>query len=116
LGNPVFLSNNLISYNKSSDDLSILSVGQYFRHLLTLDEDDKKLQRSKLDDVDIKRNRTADLTYSEYQKKKDIRFATKRNITVVEKKKLDIKLDFKQYDFGEEVSFPFSVPKNYTRD
>jgi hypothetical protein len=64
--------------------------------------------------VDIKRNRTSDLTYSDYEKKKEISFATKRNITVVEKKKLDIKLEFKQYDFNEEVSFPFSVPKNYS--
>ena len=116
LGNPVFLAQNIVSYAKGPDNISLLSLGTFFRNLLTLDDDNLKLERSKLDDVDPTRSRTADLTYSDYEKKKDISFATKRNITVVEKKKLDIKLDFKQYDFNEEVSFPFSVPKNYSRN
>ncbi len=116
VGNPVFLSPNIISYTKSIEGISLLSLGQFFRHLLILDADNNTLKRSKLDDVDIARNRTADLTYTDYEKKKDQQFATKRSITIVEKKKLDIKLDFKQYDFNVDVSFPFSIPKNYTRD
>jgi Domain of unknown function (DUF4292) len=43
-------------------------------------------------------------------------FSTKRNITVSEKKKLDIVLDYRQYGFNETLSFPFNVPKNYKRD
>ena len=34
----------------------------------------------------------------------------------MKKKKLDIKLDFKQYDFNEKLSLSFNVPKNYERD
>lgn len=40
-------------------------------------------------------------------------FAQKRSITVAEKKTLEIKLNYKQYEFNETLSFPFSVPKNY---
>jgi outer membrane lipoprotein-sorting protein len=43
-----------------------------------------------------------------------VHFATKRRISIAEKKKLDIRLDFKQYAFNETVSFPFSIPKNYS--
>ena len=74
------------------------------------------VQSSKLDDLDELRNRTCYIAYSDYENKENVNFATKRHITVTEKKKLDIKLDFKQYDFNETLSFPFSVPKNYKRN
>ena len=114
VGNPVFLdSANVVSYNRADNSIALLSVGQWFKNLLTISEGDKTLQRSKLDDADITKNRTADLTYSDYENKAGVLFATKRKITIAEKKKLDVKLDFKQYAFNEEVSFPFSIPKNY---
>lgn len=116
VGNPVFLDTNLVSYSRAPGTVSLLTLGQWFKNLLTINEENKTIQRSKLDDADANRNRTADLTYEGYENKKGMAFATKRRITVTEKNKLDIKLDFKQYDFNEEVSFPFSVPKNYERN
>jgi len=116
IGNAVFLDSNVVAYSNSNGVVSLLSVGQWFKNLLTLTEGDKTLMHSKLDDADITKNRTADLTYSDYENKKGKPFSTKRRITIAEKKRLDIKLDFKQYDFNQEVSFPFSVPKNYDRN
>lgn len=116
VGNPVFLDTSLVSYSRNAGTVSLLTLGEWFKNLLTISEEDRTIQRSKLDDADITRNRTADLTYEDYENKKGMPFATKRRITVTEKNKLDIKLDFKQYDFNEEVSFPFSVPKNYEQN
>jgi hypothetical protein len=114
VGNPVFLdSSNVVSYSRADNTIALLSVGRWFKNLLTVSEADKTLQRSKLDDTDLTKNRTADLTYSDYEHKTGVPFATKRHITIAEKKKLDVKLDFKQYAFNEEVSFPFGIPKNY---
>jgi hypothetical protein len=115
VGNPVFLDSNVVSYSTSGNTISLLSLGTWFKNLLTLNEVDKTLLHSKLDDVNITRNRTADLTYSAYETKKGFPFSTKRRIVVTERNRLDIKLDFKQYEFNGEVSFPFSVPKNYDR-
>jgi len=42
-------------------------------------------------------------------------FSTVRHITVSEKNKLDIRLQFKQVEFNKELSVYFSVPKNYLR-
>lgn len=114
IGNPVFLDSNFVSYSQSPGVISLLSVGNWARSGIFIDAENKTLQRIKLDDVNLARNRTADLTYSGYEDKRGTRFATRRSITVSENKRLDIKLDFKQYDFGGEVSFPFSIPKNYT--
>jgi hypothetical protein len=116
LGNPVYLDSNLLSYTRSGTSVSILTAGQWFKNLLTLSEAEGLIQHSKLSDVNPARNRTADLQYTEYENKKGVNFAAKRKISISEAKKLDIKLDFKQYDFNGEVSFPFSIPKNFKRN
>lgn len=116
LGNPVFIDSNVVSYVKTDESVILLSVGSWFKNLLTLHAADNSIVRSKLDDADITRLRSADLSYSDYERKDNVLFATKRRMIMSEKKKLDIKVEFKQYSFGGEVSFPFAVPKNYTRN
>lgn len=115
-GNPVFLDSNIVSFSSANGVVTMMSIGQWFKNLITISETDKTLLHSKLDDRDMTRNRTADLTYSEYEQKKGFPFSTKRRIDVAEKNRLEIRLDFKQYDFNGDVSFPFSVPKNYDPD
>jgi hypothetical protein len=114
IGNAVYVDSNIVSYTRADGTISLLSIGTWFRNIITLNEGDHSIVRSKLDDVDIGRSRTADLTYDAYERKQGLLFATKRRISISEKKKLDIRLDFKNYSFNGEVSFPFSVPKNYT--
>lgn len=116
IGNPVFFDSNIISYSKSSTTISLLSNGSFFKNLFTIGDADKLVQSSKLDDMDELRNRTCYLTYSDYENKKGVNFPAKRTIHVSEKKKLDIKLDFKQYEFNETLSFPFNIPKNYKQN
>ena len=113
MGNPVFLDSNIVSYTQSENTITLLSVGDFFKNLFTVEKVSNLPQSSKLDDLDELRNRTCYLAYSGYENKKGLNFPTRRHITVTEKKKLDIKLDFKQYDFNETLSFPFSIPKNY---
>ena len=117
VGNPVFMDSNIVAYSyvKDNNTISLLSIGNWFKNLVTMGATDNTLLRSKLDDVDIARNRTADLSYTDYEIKKGKLFASKRRISVAEKNKLDISLNFKQYEFNEEVSFPFSIPKNFKK-
>jgi len=116
LGNPLFLDSNIVSYSKTGNSISMQSNGNFFKNLFTIRDNDKLIQSSKLDDQDELRSRTCYLTYFEYEDKKGLNFSTKRTINVSEKKKLDIKLDYKQYSFNETLSFPFSVPKSYKRN
>ncbi len=115
VGNPVFVDSVIISYSKAGNTISLLTIGNWFKNLLTLNEM-FRIENSKLDDTDNTRSRTCNLSYSDYENKKGVLFSTKRRITVAEKSKLDIKLDFKSYDFNETLSFPFSVPKNFKRN
>lgn len=116
IGNPVYLDSNVVNYRVQNTIINFVSLGQFFKNLVTLNQTDKTILHSKLDDMNTTRSRTADLWYNEYEAKKGPLFSKKRQIVVSEKTRLDIKLDFKNYNFNEPVSFPFSIPKNYTRN
>ncbi len=115
IGNPIFMSTNVVSYKSYGNQLLVLMLGGFFKNLVTLDNKDFKILHSKLDDVDVQRNRTCDITCNNYEMKDGVQFATYRSISVSEKTKLDIYLDFKQYSFNEPSNFSFSIPKSYKR-
>ena len=115
IGNPVFIDSNIVYYKKTDDQILFSMVGLYFKNLLTLSSGNYFLTHSKLDDVDIARSRTADLTYADYENKSGFNFSTYREITVSEKNRLDIRMNYKQYEFNKELSVSLKVPKNYKR-
>ena len=116
VGNPVFLDSNIVSYKvNGNDEFLVLMIGEYFKHLVSLDNNEYKILHSKLDDIDIIRNRTCDITFGGYDYSSGRPFSTYRKISVAEQSKLDVSLDFKQYAFGEQLTFPFNIPKNYKR-
>jgi hypothetical protein len=115
VGNPIFLDDIVLSYKETESKILLATLGQYFKHLLTLGKVDHLLTHSKLDDVNIVRNRTADITYGNYERVNGVNFSTYREITVSEKNKLDIQLSYKQYEFNKELLIIFNVPANYTR-
>jgi len=113
VGNPVFYSDSIKSYRQVGNFILLSSVGEVFKNLLTISADDKLLMHIKLDDIDISRNRTADITYDSYENTNGINFSTYRQIIISEKNKLDLRLNFKQYEFNKELSVTFNIPKNY---
>ena len=112
IGNPIYVGDSIVAYRKKDNQVLIGTIGKSFKNLLTISSNDY-LQKSKLDDMDMNQNRTADLTYDSYEKNGDYNFATYREISASEKTKVDIRLSFKQYEFNKELSFPFNVPRNY---
>ncbi len=115
IGNPVFVDSTIIYYKKIENQILFSMAGTHFKHLITLSSDNYNLTHSKLDDVDLSRSRTADLTYGDYENKSGFNFSTYREISISEKKKLDIKLNYKQHEFNKELSVSFNIPKNYTK-
>jgi hypothetical protein len=115
IGNPVYLDSNFSSYIADDKSVSLVGIGNIFKHFLTVSKGSYILQHSKLDDIEPGRSRTADITYGDYQDKNGIRFATYRRITTSEKTKLDIEIEYKQFEFNKPVSMPFRIPRNYKR-
>lgn len=113
IGNIVFFTGDISSYRSVDDKLLVLSIGEFFKHLITIDSTTNTLVSSKLDDIDEYRNRTAFIKYSNYEQQSGKKFSTVREVSVAEKSKLDIKLEFKQYEFDQPQTFPFNIPKSY---
>jgi hypothetical protein len=115
IGNPIYVDSNIVFYRKNENNISLMSSGEYFKNLITVSNNNYLVENSKLDDVDMRRNRTCALSYGNYENKIGIQFPTLRKITVAEKSKIDVDMDFKQYSFNETLSLPFSIPRNYAR-
>ena len=115
LGNPIYVGPSVAAFKQTENHYLLSTVGKNFKNLLTLSISENLVERSKLDDIDLGQNRTADLTYQEYENNSGKYFSTYREITVAEKTKVDIRLNFKQYDFNKDLSFPFTIPKNYKK-
>jgi hypothetical protein len=100
IGNPVYTGDSVVAYRRTVNHIIIGTIGKFFKNLITLAGDNDLIERSKLDDIDVGQNR-------------GFSFPTYREITVAEKTKVDINLSYKQYEFNNELSFPFSIPRNY---
>lgn len=116
LGNPVFLDSSIHAYSRADNTISLYSRGSSFTNLFTVNDPGKWVLQCKLDDLDPQRKRSCYLTYGEYEDKKAVNFSTRRTIQINDRKRLTIKLDYKQYDFNEKLSFPFNIPKNYLQN
>jgi len=115
IGNPIFIGDTIQSYRELNDKILLSTLNRFFKNLFTLTIDSKLMVHSKMDDVDMLRSRTADITYDDYELMNGIFFSKSRQISVSEKTKLDVNLIFKQYEFNKELSLTFNVPKNYIR-
>ncbi len=113
IGNPVFFEDSNAGFRKLDDFTLVSTIGNDFKNLLTLSAEKNLLLHSKLDDVIVFRNRTASITYDDYVSSGEHSFSTKRQIIISEKNKIDIRLNFKQFEFNKELSVGFVVPKNY---
>jgi hypothetical protein len=115
MGNPIYIDSNVMSYKSSANELLVQMAGDVFKHLLTLNNSDFHILHSKLDDINVQRNRTCDISQNTYEPLGGYQFATYRKITVSEKSKLDIYLDFKEYTLNEPLKYSFEIPKNLKR-
>ena len=115
IGNPIFFSNNLVSYKSNDNQLLVTMVGDLFKNLINIDNNTQRILFSKLNDVNTHRSRSCDITFGNYQPLGSNWFAADRKISMSEKSKLDIFLDFKEFSIDDPIKYSFEIPKNYKR-
>lgn len=116
IGNPIFIDSNIVSYKNNNDNkLIVLIIGSVFKNLLTIDNNNYIITHCKLDDIDIHKNRTCDISLSNFVSNNVVTFSTYRSIAVSEKSKLKVNLDFKEYSFNEPLKYKFIIPRNYPK-
>ena len=115
IGNPVYVDSNIVYYKKEPTHLVLMSVGNLFKNYLMVNKDNYTVEHSKLDDIDVTRARTCEITYSDYAPLDSTFFSSYRQVSVTEKSSVDIQLNFKEYNFNKPLSISFKIPKNYKR-
>lgn len=116
IGNPVFYSDSIMTFAKKENITLLSTRTDIFKNLLTLSNENSLLLHSKLDDLDVNRHRTADISYGDFQLHEGNYFPVSRQIVVTEKNMLDVRMAYKQFEFNKELSVPFNVPRSYKRD
>jgi hypothetical protein len=116
IGNPIFFNDSNVTFRNLGNYILASSAENDFKNLLTISSDKNQILHCKLDDIDISRNRTADITYDEFSDVNGKPFSTYRAIVVSEKNKLDLRMNFKQFEFNKDLSVSFSIPKNYKKN
>ncbi len=114
VGNPIFFDSTNISFKKIPNFILVSSLMGDFKNLLTLSAENNLLLHCKLDDVDVFRSRTADITYDNYNLVDGKLFSFKRQLLVAEKNKLNLKMEYKQVEFNKDLSVSLKVPRNYS--
>ena len=112
VGNPVFMDDaNVISYKLNDNKLQVGLVGNLFKNLITLSEDNAKVLHLKLDDIDFNKHRTCDITYSEHIEALQNQFPLNRDIAIASQSRLEIHMEIKEYTFNEPLKYTFAIPR-----
>jgi hypothetical protein len=116
IGNPIFMDSlDIVSYKVINEKLQVSLIGKLFKNLIILSEDNTKLVQLKLDDVDMTKHRTCDISYSQHTLVKNVQFPLVRTISINAQTKLDIGMEIKEFNFDEPLKYTFSVPKTGRR-
>ena len=113
IGNPIFFNVDKAEYSENANNFTGFYVGNEFKHLLSIDKQNKMVTHSKLDDIDATRQRTASISYETYSNIDGINFANDRKIFIAEQNKIDLNLKFLRVEFNKQLDINFSVPKGY---
>ena len=115
VGNPVFLSDSVINFGKSGNAMSMTFLGSFFKHLVSWNPATGELLQSKLDDIDLNRNRTIYMQYDKHENRDGFMFARERRMFASEKNSLEVFVEFKNFEWGIPLNIQFNVPKNYKK-
>ncbi|RYY31568.1 MAG: DUF4292 domain-containing protein, partial [Chitinophagaceae bacterium] len=66
IGNPIYLDSNITSYKLEPNGITLVSVGELFKHFLVVSPGTYLPAQSKLDDVNPARTRTCYIGYGDY--------------------------------------------------
>lgn len=112
LGNPIFMdSTNVVSYKLNENKLQVSLLGDLFKNLISLSEDNSKIVHLKLDDIDINQHRTCDIGYSDHTTVGVYQFPLYRDIAIAAQSRLELHMEVKEFSFNEPLKYTFAIPK-----
>jgi outer membrane lipoprotein-sorting protein len=113
-GNPIAIPDSIIGFKYTDKALSVYSVSPNFKERIDIDTTQKIMLNAKLDDVDLLKSRTCQITYSGHETVENKLISLIREVIVADKQTSSIKLQFKDVYFDrEDLNFNIRIPKKY---
>lgn len=118
IGNPLFTKGKIASYSHIRNKWFVSLQGDVFRNFMAVVNNNRKLilKNSRLDSRTGGQSRTCAIEYGNYSPLGNTRFSAVRKINLKDKTEMEVKLQFKDFNFNQPVTFPFSIPKSYTEN
>lgn len=115
LGNPIFTKGTVRTYRHSHNRWFAALQGDIFKSFIAVIASPHKLllKSNKIEQEENGVKRSCTLEYNNYETVGAVQMAMDRKIKLQDKKTTDIKLQFKEVQFNQPLSFPFSIPKSY---
>ena len=112
VGNPIFMEGaNIVTYKTNNNKLQVGLVGNLFKNLISLSDDNARVLHLKLDDIDINQHRTCDITYYNHSPALQTQFPLNRDIAIAGQARLEIHMEVKEFTFNEPLKYTFAIPK-----
>jgi hypothetical protein len=112
VGNPIFMEDaTIVAYKMNNNKLQVGLVGNLFKNLISISEDNTKVLHLKLDDIHVNEHRTCDITYYNHVALNMDQLPLNRDIAIAAQSRLEIHMEIKEYSFNEPLKYTFSFPQ-----
>ena len=113
IGNPIFVGDSVINSAILGNNILIKTGNNSLNNSLAISRQSHLLSSSKITNIFNGDVRIASMEYGDYNADGQLQFATYRSLNVESPSKIDLRMSFKEFEFNNELSFPFSIPGNY---
>lgn len=114
LGKPSVTNDAALNFDIKPDSIHVSAQNTFINYIFSFARNNFLLGQSHF--VANSNGNTIDATifYNNYQNVNGINFSADRNIAVTGTSPMKLELNFKDYNFNQPQSFPFTISKNYT--
>jgi hypothetical protein len=114
LGKPSVLNNAELNFDLKSDSIKVSAQEPSINYLFSFLRSNFLLEQSRFIANTNNNLVDANIFYNNYQTINGINFSADRDIAVTGTSPMKLQLDFKEYNFNQPQTFPFTISKNYT--
>lgn len=114
LGKPS-INNNNVAFNFvfNQDSINVSAQQSFINYLFSFSKNNLLLGQTNYAAKNNTDSINANVFYNNYQTTNGINFSTSRNISVTGTSPMKLQLDFKDFNFNQPQTFPFTISKNY---
>ncbi len=114
LGKPSVADNASLNFDIKPDSVKVSAQQSFINYIFSFTRNNFMLGESRYITNSNGNAIDANIFYNNYQNINGINFSTNRDIAVTGTSPMKLELNFKDYNFNQPQSFPFTISKNYT--